>query len=60
VTIVDVYVRADGVRLGSMAQRLGRGEIGISVDGTYGLTDAARALDLAVGGAGGDAVVLRI
>ncbi|MFL5827854.1 MAG: hypothetical protein ACJ76V_15125, partial [Thermoleophilaceae bacterium] len=60
VTIVDIYVQADGGRLASMAERLGNGEIGISVGRIYGLAAAADALDLAVGGTGGGAVVLRV
>jgi NADPH:quinone reductase-like Zn-dependent oxidoreductase len=60
VTIVDVYVKADGGRLASMAERLGNGEIGITLGGIYGLAAAADALNLAVGGGGGDAVVLRV
>jgi NADPH:quinone reductase-like Zn-dependent oxidoreductase len=60
VTIVDIYVQADGGRLASVAERLGNGEIGISVDGIYGLAAAADALNLAVGGGGGGAVVLRL
>src|SRR3954447_26962604 len=60
VTIVDLYVEADGARLASMAERLGNGAIGISVGGIYGLAAAADALNLAVGGGGGGAVVLRV
>jgi len=60
VTIVDIYVQADGGRLARMAERLGNGEIGISVGGIYGLATAADALNLAVGGGGGGAVVLRV
>jgi NADPH:quinone reductase-like Zn-dependent oxidoreductase len=60
VTIVDVYVQADGARLATMAERLGDAGIGIPVSGTYGLATAAVALDLAVGGGGGGAVVLRV
>jgi NADPH:quinone reductase-like Zn-dependent oxidoreductase len=60
VTILDIYVQADGGRLASMAERLGNGEIGISVGGIYGLAEAADALTLAVGGGGGGAVVLRV
>jgi NADPH:quinone reductase-like Zn-dependent oxidoreductase len=60
VTIVDVYVQADGGRLGRMAERLGNGEVGISAGGIYSLTEAAEALKMAVGGSGGDAVVLRV
>jgi NADPH:quinone reductase-like Zn-dependent oxidoreductase len=60
VTILDIYVQADGGRLASMAERLGSGEIGISVGGIYGLAAAADALNLAVRGGGGGAVVLRV
>jgi NADPH:quinone reductase-like Zn-dependent oxidoreductase len=60
VTIVDVYVEADGGRLGRMAERLGNGEVGISVGGIYPLAEAAEALKMAVGGGGGNAVVLRV
>jgi hypothetical protein len=58
VTIVDVYVKADG--LGRMAERLGNGEVGISVGGIYPLAEAAEALRMAVGGGGGAAVVLHV
>ena len=60
VTIVDIYVEADGSRLGRMAERLGNGDVGISVGGTYGLADGAEALEVAVGGGGGNAVVLHV
>jgi len=60
VTIVDIYVQADGSRLARMADRLGNGEVGISVGATYDLTAAADALKLAVGGRAGGAVVLRV
>jgi NADPH:quinone reductase-like Zn-dependent oxidoreductase len=60
VTIADIYVEADGGRLASVAERLGNGEIGISVAGSYGLAEAADALNLAVSGGGGGAVVLRL
>jgi NADPH:quinone reductase-like Zn-dependent oxidoreductase len=60
VTIVDLYVQADGGRLASMAERLGNGEIGISVGEIYGLAAAPDALNLAVRGGGGSAVVLRV
>jgi hypothetical protein len=43
-----------------MGKRLGEGAIGISVGGTYELAEAADALDMAIGGASGSAVVLRI
>jgi NADPH:quinone reductase-like Zn-dependent oxidoreductase len=60
VTIADIYVQADGGRLATMAERLGNGEIGISVGEIYGLAAAADALDLAVRGGGGGAMVLRM
>jgi NADPH:quinone reductase-like Zn-dependent oxidoreductase len=60
VTIADVYVQADGARLERMAERLGNGEIGISVGAVYALAEAGEALDLAVRGAGGGSVVLRL
>jgi NADPH:quinone reductase-like Zn-dependent oxidoreductase len=60
VTIADIYVQADGARLASIAERLGNGEIGISVGEIYGLAAAADALNLAVSGGGGGAVVLRV
>ncbi|HEX6456794.1 MAG TPA: NADP-dependent oxidoreductase [Solirubrobacterales bacterium] len=60
VTIVDVYVEADGARLGRMAERLANGEVGISVGATYELAEAPEALKVAVGGGGGNAVVLHV
>ncbi len=58
VTIADVYVESDGARLGRMAERLGNGELAISIGGTYGPAEGAEALETAVGGAGGDAIAL--
>jgi NADPH:quinone reductase-like Zn-dependent oxidoreductase len=60
VTTVDIYVQADGGRLASMAERLGNGELGISVGRVHDLAAAADALDLAVAGGGGGAVVLHL
>ena len=60
VTIADVYVEADGARLGRMAERLDNDELTISIGGTYGLAEAAEALKTAVGGAGGNAVALLV
>jgi NADPH:quinone reductase-like Zn-dependent oxidoreductase len=60
VTIIDVYVEADGGRLERRAKLLGDGAIGISVGRRYKLADAADALDMAVDGAGGGAVVLHL
>ncbi|HET8565014.1 MAG TPA: zinc-binding dehydrogenase [Solirubrobacterales bacterium] len=60
VTIADIYVEADGARLGRMAERLGNGELAISVGGTYGFAECAEALETAVGGAGGNALALLV
>jgi len=60
VTIVDVYVQADGGRLARLAELLESGAIGISVGPIYELAEASKALDLAVRGAGGSSVVLRM
>jgi NADPH:quinone reductase-like Zn-dependent oxidoreductase len=60
VAIADVYVEADGARLERMAERLGNGELAISIGGTYGLAEGAEALETAVGGSGGDAVVMLV
>jgi hypothetical protein len=42
-----------------MAERLGNGEIAVSLGKICGLAEAADALDLAVRGGGGGSVVLR-
>jgi NADPH:quinone reductase-like Zn-dependent oxidoreductase len=60
VTIADVYVEADGARLGRIAERFGNGKLAISIGGTYGLAEAGEALEAAVGGAGGKAVALLV
>lgn len=60
VTIADVYVEAAGARLGRMAERLGKGELTISVGGTYGLEEGAEALHKAVDGVGGKALALLV
>ena len=60
VTVADIYVEADGTRLGRMAELLGNGELSISVGATYGLAESAEALAKAVEGAGGDALVLLV
>jgi hypothetical protein len=43
-----------------MAERLGNGEVGISVGRTYGFAEAADALKMAVAGGGGNAVLLHV
>jgi NADPH:quinone reductase-like Zn-dependent oxidoreductase len=60
VKIVDVYVQADGGGLARMGERLGHGQVAISVAKTYRLAEAAEALAAAIAGAGGGAVVLRV
>jgi hypothetical protein len=60
VTVVDIYVQADGQRLARMGERLRNGEVSIAVSQVYGLAEAAHALDVAVGGGSGGAVALRI
>jgi NADPH:quinone reductase-like Zn-dependent oxidoreductase len=60
VTIVDIYVQADGARLGRVGERLRNGEVAITVAQVYGLAEAAQALDLALGRGSGGAMVLRI
>jgi len=60
VTIVNLYVQADGDRLGHMAELLGKGEVGITVGETYDLAESAEALKMAVAGGGGKAVVLQV
>jgi NADPH:quinone reductase-like Zn-dependent oxidoreductase len=60
VTIVDVYVQADGRALSRMVERLRNDEVAITVSRVYPLADAAQALRLAVGGGGGGAVAIRI
>jgi NADPH:quinone reductase-like Zn-dependent oxidoreductase len=60
VTIADVYVEADGSRLGRMAELLGNGDLAISVGETYGLAEGGKALETAVYGAGGKALALLV
>jgi NADPH:quinone reductase-like Zn-dependent oxidoreductase len=57
VTVTDVYIRADGAELATLATALDEGLLSVEVAATLPLTDAAAALDGAVSGRGG-AIVL--
>ncbi len=58
VTIADVYVRADGPRLGGLATSFAQGELSLEVAQPLPLAEAGAALERAVGGHGGGASVL--
>ncbi len=58
IAVSSVIVRPDGATLGAMAELLGAGKLEISVAATFDLTDAAAALESALGGHYGGAVVL--
>jgi NADPH:quinone reductase-like Zn-dependent oxidoreductase len=58
VTVTDVYVRPDGERLGELVDTLQSAGIGVTVGTVLPLSRAAEALELAIQGRGGGAVVL--
>jgi NADPH:quinone reductase-like Zn-dependent oxidoreductase len=58
VTVVDVYVEADGARLAALAEQLEAGLLSLNVGATFGLSDAATALRGAVSGRAAGATVL--
>jgi NADPH:quinone reductase-like Zn-dependent oxidoreductase len=58
VTVADVYVRADGAELTTLAAALGEGLLSIDIAATLPLTDAAAALDRAISGGGGATVIV--
>ena len=58
VTVMDVYVRADGVELALLATALDEGQLSIDVAATLPLTEAAAALDGAVSGRAGATVLV--
>jgi NADPH:quinone reductase-like Zn-dependent oxidoreductase len=60
ITVADVYVRADGAQLAELAAALADGQLSLDVAATMPLTDAARALQSAVGGHVGGAIVLAL
>ena len=53
-----MYVRPDGRQLQSAVDLWSAGSLSVEVGWTFGLDDAARALETAVHGGGGRAVVL--
>jgi NADPH:quinone reductase-like Zn-dependent oxidoreductase len=58
VTVTDIYVRADGERLGELAQTLESSGIELEIGTVLPLARAAEALELAIQGRGGGAIVL--
>jgi NADPH:quinone reductase-like Zn-dependent oxidoreductase len=59
IATAEVIVRPDGLQLTEMVELLAEGKLEIQVGETFDLADAAAALDSALGGHGGSAVVLR-
>lgn len=60
VTVVDIYVRADGVRLGALVAALVEGLLSLHVEVTLPLAEAATALDGAAAGRVAGASVLTL
>src|SRR5436190_1616297 len=60
VTIANVYVRADGARLAALVAALADGLLSLHVGATFGLSDAARALQGAITGRAAGATVLTL
>ena len=60
VTVVDVYVRADGPRLAALVATLAQGQLSLRVAATLPLAEAATALQGAVAGRAGGATVLTL
>jgi NADPH:quinone reductase-like Zn-dependent oxidoreductase len=58
IAVSSVIVRPDGAMLGAMAELLGARKLELSVAASFDLTDAAAALESALGGHHGGAVVL--
>ena len=58
ITVREVYVAPDGVRLGGMVQLLGQGALTVRVGGQFALEQAAAALAQVRHGARGSAIVL--
>jgi NADPH:quinone reductase-like Zn-dependent oxidoreductase len=56
----SVIVQPDGPLLGRLAELLAAGKLEIRIDATYGLADAAAALESARGGHHGGAAVIRL
>jgi NADPH:quinone reductase-like Zn-dependent oxidoreductase len=60
VTVVDVYVRADGPRLAALVATLAQGQLSLPVAATLPLAEAATALTSAVAGRTAGAAVLTL
>jgi NADPH:quinone reductase-like Zn-dependent oxidoreductase len=60
VQVTDVYVRADGARLGALVETLAQGRLSLHVAGTRPLAEAATALQDAVAGHASGAIVLML
>jgi NADPH:quinone reductase-like Zn-dependent oxidoreductase len=60
IAVANVYVAADGGRLTALAEALGAGQLSIGVAAVFALADATSALETAVGGRAGGAVVLSL
>jgi NADPH:quinone reductase-like Zn-dependent oxidoreductase len=60
VTVIDVYVRADGPRLAALVATLAQGQLSLRVAATLPLAEAATALRNAVAGRAAGASVLTL
>jgi NADPH:quinone reductase-like Zn-dependent oxidoreductase len=60
VTITDVYIQADGARLGALTAALAEGLLSLEVAKAFPLTDAGAALEEAAAGHAAGAVVLTL
>jgi hypothetical protein len=60
VQVSDVYVRADGARLGALVEMLAQGRLSLHVAATHPLAGAAAALQDAVAGRAAGAIVLML
>jgi NADPH:quinone reductase-like Zn-dependent oxidoreductase len=60
VTVADVYVRADGARLGALTAALAKGLLSLRVAATLPLAEAAAALEDVVAGRAPGAKVLTL
>jgi NADPH:quinone reductase-like Zn-dependent oxidoreductase len=60
VTVVDVYVRADGPRLAALVATLAQGQLSLHVAATLPLAEAATALRSAAAGRAAGASVLTL
>jgi NADPH:quinone reductase-like Zn-dependent oxidoreductase len=58
IAVFDVYVRADGEELRTLAARFGAHELGVAVGAVYELSRASEALEFVTHGRAGGAVVL--